>query len=46
MEETINAMMEHFTPADEEDMDDYHNLIRAQSISKVTTEEDKPFNTT
>ena len=46
LEETINVMMEHFTPADEEETDnDYHKLIRAQNATQVTTEDDKPFTT-
>ena len=44
--ETLNVMMEHFTPADEEPTDnDYHKLIRAQNKTPVTTEDDKPFTT-
>ena len=46
MAETLNFMMEHFTPADEEVTDnDYHKLIRAQNKTPVSTEEDKPFTT-
>jgi len=46
MTETLNVMMEHFTPADEEVTDnDYHKLIRAQNKTPVTTEDDKPFTT-
>jgi hypothetical protein len=46
MAETINVMMEHFTPADDEEKDnDYRKLIRAQNTTKVTTEDDKPFTT-
>ena len=43
--ETLNVMMEHFTPEDEETNDDYHKLIRAQNKTPVTTEDDKPFTT-
>ena len=43
--ETLNVMMEHFTPADEGATDDYHKLIRAQNKTPVTTEDDKPFTT-
>jgi len=46
MAETINVMMEHFTPADEEKTDnDYHKLISAQNATQMTTEVDKPFTT-
>jgi len=46
MAETLNGMMEHFTPADEEVTDnDYHKLIRAQNKTPVTTEDDKPLTT-
>ena len=46
MAETLNVMMEHFTPADEEVTDNlYHKLIRAQNKKPVTTEYDKPFTT-
>jgi len=46
MPETLNVMMEHFTPADEEVTDnDYHNLISAQNKTPVTTEDDKSFTT-
>ena len=46
MAETVNVMMEHFTPADEEVTDrEYHKLIRAQNKTPVTTEDDKPFST-
>jgi hypothetical protein len=45
MAETINVMMGHFTPADEEETDDYHKLIRAQNETQMTTEDDKPFTT-
>ena len=43
--ETINVMMGHFTPADEEETDDYHKLIRAQNATQMTTEDDIPFTT-
>jgi hypothetical protein len=43
MAETINDMKGHFTPADEEETDDYHKLIRAQNETQMTTEDDKPF---
>ena len=47
MAETLNVMIEHFTPADEEETDnDYHKLIRAQKKIPVTTHDDKPFTTT
>jgi len=47
MEETLNVMMEHFTPADEEVTDnDYHKLIMVRNETPVTTEDDKPFTTT
>ena len=46
MAETINVMMEHFTPADDEEKDnDYHKLFRAQKTTKVTTEDYNPFTT-
>ena len=46
MAETINVMMEHFTPADDEEKDnDYHKLIRVQKTIKVTTEDYKQFTT-
>jgi len=46
MAETINVMMEHFTPADDEETDsDYHKLISARNTIKVTTEDYKPFTT-
>jgi len=46
MAETLNVMMEHFTPADEEETDnDYHKLITAQNKTPVTTHDDKPFTT-
>jgi len=36
---TANVMIEHFTPADEEETDnDHHKLIRAQNETPVTTE--------
>jgi hypothetical protein len=44
--ETVNAMMDHFTPADHEITDSvYHKLIRAQNKTPVTTEDDKLFTT-
>ena len=44
--ETVNAMMDHFTPADHESTDtDYHTLIRAQNKTPVTTGDDKLFTT-
>jgi len=44
--ETVNAMMDHFTPADYETTDsDYHTPIRAQDKTPVTTEDDKLFTT-
>jgi len=43
--ETVNAMLDHFTPADHESTDtDYHTLIRA-GIRHVTTEDGKLFTT-
>jgi len=45
MAETLNVMMEHFTPAHEEITDDYHKLTRAQNKTPVTTEDDKLFTT-
>ena len=45
MAETINVMIEHITPADDEEADDYHKLIWAQKTTKVTTENNKPFTT-
>jgi hypothetical protein len=44
--ETVNVMIEHFTPADEEETEnDHHKLIRAQNETPVTTEDDKPYTT-
>ena len=44
MVETVNVIIEHFTPADDEEMDnDHHKLIRAQNETQVTTEDDKQF---
>jgi hypothetical protein len=44
--ETVNAMTDHFTPADHEITDsEYHKLIRTQNKTPVTTEDDKPFTT-
>ena len=46
MEETLNIMIEHFTPADDEATDnDYHKLIRLQNKTTITTEDDKLFTT-
>ena len=46
MAETLNVMMENFTPANGEVTDnDYHKLTRAQNKTPVTTEDDKPFTT-
>ena len=46
MTDTLNAMIEHFTPADEEATDnDYHKAIRQQNKTPVTTRDDKPFTT-
>ena len=42
---TVNVMIEHFAPTDEEETDDHHKLIRAQNKTPVTTEDDKPFTT-
>jgi hypothetical protein len=44
--ETVNAMMDHFTPADHEITDsENHKLIRAQNKTPVTTEDNKLFTT-
>ena len=44
MAETMRFVMDSFTPADEEEMDnEYHKLIRAQTITPITTEDDKLF---
>jgi hypothetical protein len=46
MADTLNAMIKHFTPADEEATDsDYHKAIRQQNKTSVTTRDDKPFTT-
>jgi len=45
MAETLNVLMEHFTPADEEVTDDCHKLTRAQNKTPVPTEDDKTFTT-
>jgi hypothetical protein len=44
--ESVNAMMDHFTPADHEITDsEYHKLITTQNKTPVTTEDDKLFTT-
>jgi hypothetical protein len=44
--ETVNAMMDHFTPADHEITDsECHKLIKTQIKTQVTTEDDKLFTT-
>jgi hypothetical protein len=44
--ETVNVMIEHFIPAEEEETDnDHHKLFRVQNETPVTTEDDKPFTT-
>jgi hypothetical protein len=44
MAETICFMMDSFTPADEEEMDnEYHKAIMAQTKTPITTEDDKLF---
>jgi hypothetical protein len=45
MAETLNVIMEHFTPTDEEVTDDHHTLITAQNKTEVPAEDDKPFTT-
>jgi hypothetical protein len=46
MADTLNAMIEYFTPADEEATDnDCHKAIRQQNKTSVTTRDDKPFTT-
>ena len=46
MAETVNVVIEHFTPADEEETgNDHHKLIRAQNKTPATTEDDKQFTT-
>jgi hypothetical protein len=46
MKETLNVIIEHFTPSEEEATDnDYHKSIRQQNKTSITTEDDKPFTT-
>jgi len=41
MAETVNVMIEHFAPTDEEKTDNDHHKRRAQNKTPVTTEDDK-----
>ena len=43
MAETLHFMIDSFTPEDEETDNEYHKLIRAQTKTPITTEDDKPF---
>jgi hypothetical protein len=44
MNETLQLMLEHFTPEDkDEDNTDYHKLARAQAQEPADTAEDKDF---
>jgi len=47
MAETMRFMMDSFTPEDGKEMDNkYHKLIRAQTKTTITTEDDKLFTPT
>jgi hypothetical protein len=43
--ETLQLMLEYFTPADNEHEDDYHKHIRAQITQPTTTPDDRGFTT-
>jgi hypothetical protein len=44
MAETLRFMIDSFTPDDDEETDnEYHKLIRAQTKTPITTEDNKPF---